>query len=81
MNDLIRPHDILVTNTKFLNKLRNLLIFMSCLDMESSIRSIIKHVNGIAEVLGLKGCSNLKTLSIYQCCSTYLCEILHWVIF
>ena len=70
------PRDILVTHTKPLNKIRNLLVIMSCLDMESSIISILKDASDIAKVLEIKGSGTLKMLIIYQDCSTSICGIL-----
>ena len=37
--------------------------------MESRIRSILKYISDIAEVLGPKGSVTLKALSIYKDCS------------
>ena len=75
-NDLLRLHDILVTNMKFLNKIFHLLIFLSFRDMESSIRSILKYVIIISEVIGVKGSRTLKVIRIYQYFSTALYHML-----
>ena len=69
-NELLILHDTLFTNMKFLNKFRNFLIFMSCLEMEYRIRRIIKYVSYITEVLGIKSYVTIKALSIYQDLST-----------
>ena len=75
-NDIIRSHDIFVTHTKFLDKIHNLLVFLSLPEMESRIRSILKYVNCTSKVLGIKGSSTLKAFSIYQDCITVICDIL-----
>ena len=69
-NELLRLHDILVTHTKFINKLCNLVIFMSCPEMGSSTINILNYASYISEVLGLKGSGTLKALIIYQVFST-----------
>ena len=48
--------------------------------MESIIISILKYANDIANVLGLKGYSTIKALSIYQYCIAEICDILPWTI-
>ena len=65
-NELLVLHEILIKNMKFINKLFNLRIFLSCTDMESRIRIDLKYVSDIAEVYSIKGFVALKLLSIYQ---------------
>ena len=77
---LLVSHDILVANMKFLNKLFNLLIVLSCLDMESRIGIILKYVSGISEVLDLNVSGTLKALIIYQYFITALYEIIPWMV-
>ena len=45
--------------------LDNLLVLLSSPDLKYIIISILKYVNDIAEVLGLKGSGTLKDLRIY----------------
>ena len=73
-------HDIVATHTQFLNKLHNLIILLSFSDMESRIRSILKDVSDIANVLRLKGSDTLKLLGIYQYLIIKICEIILWMI-
>ena len=63
-NDILRLHEILVTDMNFINKLHNLLIFLSFPEMESRIIIILKYVGDIANMLGLKGSGTLKALRI-----------------
>ena len=79
-DELLGSHNILVINMKFLNKLFNLLIFLSFPEMESRIRIILKYVIDIAKVLGIKGSVTIKVLSIYQYYSTEFFNILHQMI-
>ena len=74
--DIIRLYEIFVTQTKFLNKLHNLLVVLSCPDMESRIINILKDKNDTAEVIGLKGSVIIKAIRIYQDYLTEICDIL-----
>ena len=76
VNELLRFHDILVANIKFRNKLFNLFIFLIFLEIEYRIRSILKYLIDVAEVLGIKVPLTLKPLSVYKYFSTSLCKIL-----
>ena len=58
----------------FINKLHNLLIFLSFPEMESRIIIILKYVGDIANMLGIKGSGTFKALRIYQDCRTLLCN-------
>ena len=74
-NDIIRFHDVLVTHTKFLNKLHNLLVLLSHPEMESRIRSILKYASDIPKAIGIKVSGTLNILSIYQYCISSICDI------
>ena len=69
-NEILRSHRIIVKNMKFINKLFNLIISMSWSEMEYRIKSILKYVSDITEVLRLEGSGTLNAISVYQYCST-----------
>ena len=66
---------------KFLDKIRNLLVILNLLKMESGVRSILNDAGYVSYVLRLEGPVPIKALSIYQECCTSICNVLPWIKF
>ena len=52
---------------------------MNLPDTESVIRSILKDASDVSKVLRNEDSGTLKVLSIYQYCSSEICNILPWI--
>ena len=79
-NELLVLPAILVTHTKFLNKIFNFLVPLSYPEMEYTIITFLKNSSDVSKVLGFKGSGTLKALGIYQYRSTEICNILPRII-
>ena len=79
--ELLLWYDIHVTHTKFLDKLRNLLVILNIPQTESGFRNIIKDMSDLPKVLRLEGPHTLKALSIYQDFCIEICNFLPWINF
>ena len=53
-NNILGSYKTLVTHTEYLNKFRNLLVFMNIPEMKPIIISILKDASNISEVIRLK---------------------------
>ena len=62
-NNIIRLYDILVTHTKFLDKILNLLVLLNLPETEYRIRVILKYLSNVSEVISIKSFSYSESLT------------------
>ena len=80
-NELRWLYDIQVTHTTFIDKLYNLLVILNLTKNKYLIIIILKDASDITKFLRLQVPRTLKDISIYQGCSTTICNVLTSIYF
>ena len=62
-------HGVQITHTKFLDKLRNLLVIIRYPKTKYGIIDILKYTSDLSNVISIESPETLRVLRIYQCCS------------
>ena len=80
-NELLWLYDIQVTHTTYIDKLYTLLVLLNLPKNKYLIIIILKDASGIAKFLRLQVPGNFNDISIYQGCSTTICNVLTSIYF
>ena len=77
--DILLWYDICVTHTKFLDKIRNLLVLLNIPKTEYGVKFVLRDASEVPYAIMTKGPGTIKALRIYQDCCTDICNVLPWI--